>query len=85
MKEKLLLLFRIALFMVGFALVAYGMVFFGQYLGEFRDYFFKTGEWDKVIGLIIITLGTGYVLKKLLIWEYRKEAGITRRSRGKRK
>ena len=85
MKEKVLFLFRIALFLIGFALVAYGMVFFGHYLGEFRDYFFKTGEWDKVIGLTIITLGLGYVLRKLLIWEYRREAGITRRPRRKRK
>jgi len=81
MKDKLLFSFRIVVFLIAFVLVAYGMVFFGEYLGSFRDYFFKTGEWDKVIGLLIITFGISYVLRKLLLSVYRKEAGIRRRKK----
>jgi amino acid transporter len=81
MKNKLLFAFRVILFLIGFLLVAYGMVFFGAYLGEFRDYYFRAGQWDKALVLAVIVLGIGYVLRKLLLWEYRKEAGIKRRKR----
>ena len=85
MKEKMFFLFRIALFMMAFILVAYGTVFFGDYLGKFRDYFIRAGELDKALGLIIIVFGISYVLRKLLISVYRKEAGITRKPGRKKK
>ncbi len=81
MKQKMFFLFRAALFLLGFVLVAYGMVFFGQHLGSFRDYFLRSGKWPEAIALVIISFAIGYVLKKLLLWEYRKEAGIKRRRR----
>jgi len=81
MNKTLFFLFRAALFMVGFVLVAYAMVYFGQYLGEFRDYYFRTGNYAEVLALIIITLGISYVLRKLLLQVYRKEAGIKRRKK----
>ncbi|MFH1895288.1 MAG: hypothetical protein ABIJ74_01745 [archaeon] len=79
MNKTVFFLLRTAVFLTGFVLVAYGMVFFGEYLGEFRDYYFKTGDYAEVLVLILITLGIGYVLRKLLLSVYRKEAGITRR------
>ncbi|MBU2100558.1 hypothetical protein KKG83_04875 [Candidatus Micrarchaeota archaeon] len=79
MKDKLLFSFRVILFMLGFLLVAYATIAFGEYLGEFRNIYFMKGQWDKAIALVVITLGIGYVLRKLLISLYRKEAGITRR------
>ncbi len=81
MKHKIFFAFRAILFLIGFLFVAYGMIYFGEYLGDFRDYYFKTGDYGKVLALVAITLGIGYVLRKLLIWEYRKETGITRRRR----
>ncbi|MFH1664256.1 MAG: hypothetical protein ABH986_05650 [archaeon] len=79
MNKTVFFLLRTAVFLTGFVLVAYGMVFFGEYLGEFRDYYFKTGDYAEVLVLILITLGIGYILRKLLLSVYRKEAGITRR------
>jgi len=81
MKDKIFFAVRTILFLIGFLFVAYGMIFFGEYLGEFRDFFFRSGDYGKALALVGITLGIGYVLRKLLIWEYRKEAGITRRRR----
>lgn len=79
MSKTMFFLFRASLFMIGFLAVAYAMVYFGQYLGEFRDYFFRAGKWPEALALVIIVLGISTVLRKLLLWEYRKEAGIKRR------
>jgi hypothetical protein len=79
MNKTLFFLFRVLLFLSAFILVAYAMVFFGQYLSEFRDFYFRTGDYGKAIALIAITIGIGYTLKKLLMWEYRKQAGIRRK------
>ncbi len=79
--EKMLFAFRTILFLLGFVLVAYGMVFFGQYLGEFRDFYFMSGQWDKALVMLVIVLAISYVLRKLLLSVYRKEAGIKRRRR----
>ncbi len=84
MNSKILFSFRTIIFLTAFVLAAYGMIFFGDYLGKFRDYFFKSGEWDKAVVLLIIVFGISYVLRKLLLLVYRKEAGITK-TRRKRK
>jgi len=84
MKDKLFFLFRTAVFLTAFLLVAYATIAFGGYLGEFRDIYFKTGQYDKMIGMLVIVLLLGYVLRKLLLLVYAKEAGITH-SRRKRK
>ena len=79
MNKTVFFLFRTSVFMIGFLLVAYGMVYFGQYLGEFRDYYLMTGNYAEVIVLLLITFGISYVLRKLLLSVYRKEAGIKRK------
>ena len=62
---------KLLIFFTAFLLVVYGIVFIGNYLGEFRDYFFRSGNYEKAAMLLIFILCIGYILRKLLMWETR--------------
>lgn len=82
MKEsKISVMFRMLVFFAAFAVVVYAMLVLNDYLGDFRNLYFLLGQWDKAIGLLVFILGISFILRYLLLWQYRKSAKISRRKR----
>ncbi|MEW6295101.1 MAG: hypothetical protein AB1467_02260 [Candidatus Diapherotrites archaeon] len=72
---------KLLFFLMAFFLVVYASVAFGNYLGEFRDYFFRAGNYWQAALILIFVLGIGYILRKLLVWETRGLVGKKRKRR----
>ncbi|MFH1545421.1 MAG: hypothetical protein ABIE23_05060 [archaeon] len=82
MKEsKISVMFRMLAFFAAFGVVVYAMLVLNDYLGDFRNLYFLLGNWGDAIGLAIFILGISFILRYLLLWQYRKSAGIKRRKR----
>jgi len=76
MKASFDFFLRALVFIIAFFLVVYFYAAIAGELGEFRDYFFRSGNYWMVIVILLFVLGVGTILKKLLLWEYRHESGI---------
>ncbi|HLC36187.1 MAG TPA: hypothetical protein VJK05_01095 [archaeon] len=71
--DNLLFLEKILLFLFTFFLVIYLIIVFTDFSEQFKNYLFFSGNFADYIGIVVLFAIISYVLRKLLIWQYRLE------------
>ena len=63
---------RIFLFLLAFGVVVYLLISTGAWASEFKRWFWFTGDWTMYIYITLLLFVFSYVLRKLLIFQWRK-------------
>jgi hypothetical protein len=78
-KKDLIYAYKALVFLIAFGLVVYAIIVFGDYMSRFRKLFLVTGKWEWVAYITIFLLALGWILRYLLRWEFRLQAGIKKK------
>ena len=64
-------LIRIGTFLLAFALVVLFVIAIDGFVNQQRTYFLRTGEWENLLWISAFGIFMAYVLKKLLVLQWR--------------
>ncbi len=67
--------FKIAVTLIGLAIVFYVLIEFRLWSMDWTAYFLKTGSWEQLIFISLIIAGISLVVLKLFGWHLRMQAG----------
>ncbi len=64
-------LWKICIFLLAIAIVVYVIIEFRIWSDSFTGYFFRIGDWEMLVFVLLIATAVSMVLSKLLRWEAR--------------
>ena len=62
-----------------FGALVMGIVFFDEWAGPLKNYFFMSGRWEELVLLSVFIFGIGYVFRYIAKIALRMEFGHSRR------